>query len=65
MHDGRFQTLDAVYSHYHSGIQQTQNLDPSLVTGIPLSTQERAQLTAFLNTLTDEKFLTDSRFAPF
>jgi cytochrome c peroxidase len=65
MHDGRFRTLDAVLNHYTSGIQQTQNIDPSLINGIQLSETEKTQIKAFLNTLTDEEFLSDSRFAPF
>ncbi|WP_298148658.1 cytochrome c peroxidase [Flavobacterium sp.] len=65
MHDGRFRTLDAVLDHYTSGIQQTQNIDPSLINGIQLSETEKVQIKAFLNTLTDEEFLNDSRFAPF
>lgn len=69
MHDGRFYTLDAVLDHYDSGVTQTQNLDPSLqhtgALGIPLSSSEKAQLIAFLKTLTDNEFLSNPKFAEF
>ncbi|MFD2863197.1 cytochrome-c peroxidase [Mucilaginibacter antarcticus] len=62
MHDGRFLTLDAVFDHYISGIQQTPNLDPILQKdgklGITLSAGDRAKLTAFLKTLDDIDFVT-------
>ncbi|GAB2783756.1 cytochrome c peroxidase [Rhabdobacter roseus] len=67
MHDGRFYTLEAVLDHYASGVQDTPNLDPLLQQngrrGIPLTAQEKAQLVAFLGTLTDTDFLTDKRFS--
>ena len=69
MHDGRFYTLEAVLNHYSSGVSNTQNLDAYLnnggTLGIPLSEIEKMQLMAFLKTLTDTEFLTDSRFAEF
>lgn len=69
MHDGRFYTLEAVMNHYSSGITNTENLDPSLnnsgTLGIPLTATEKTKLIAFLKTLTDDQFLTDSRFAEF
>jgi cytochrome c peroxidase len=69
MHDGRFYTLDAVLNHYSSGVANTQNLDASLNTngtlGIPLTATEKTKLVAFLKTLTDQQFLTDSRFSEY
>lgn len=69
MHDGRFFTLEAVLGHYANGVVNTQNLDPSLnqngVLGIPLTTDEKVKIIAFLKTLTDNEFLTDTRFAEF
>lgn len=69
MHDGRFYTLEAVMNHYSSGVTNTENLDPSLnnsgTLGIPLTATEKTKLIAFLKTLTDDQFLTDSRFAEF
>ena len=41
---------------------QSATLDPQLQTGIPLTPQEKADLLAFLNTLTDYTMLTDPRF---
>ncbi len=69
MHDGRFGTLEAVLNHYSAGIQDSPTLDPVLKTGgtpgIPLSTVEKTQLIAFLKTLTDYDYLSDSRFSEF
>lgn len=59
MHDGRFTTLEEVVEHYSSGVQRSATLDPNLAKhpegGIQLTTQEKADLVAFLKTLTDEK----------
>lgn len=64
MHDGRFYTLEQCLDHYTSGIVNSSTLAPELQSGsIPLTTQEKADLTAFLKTLTDVKFLTDKRFS--
>ena len=69
MHDGRFYTLEAVLNHYTSGVTNTQNLDPSLnnagTLGIPLTASEKTQLASFLKTLTDNEFLTNSKFAEY
>jgi cytochrome c peroxidase len=68
MHDGRFQTLDEVLNHYTNTVTNTQNLDPILQQngklGIALTEPEKAQIIAFLKTLTDRKFLEDKRFTP-
>lgn len=67
MHDGRFLTLNAVLEHYHSQVQNIQNLDPLLNTngklGISLSDSERTQLLAFLSTLNDESFINNISLA--
>lgn len=74
MHDGRFGTLDEVLNHYATGIKASGTavdnrpaLDNRLpVGGIPMTTQEQADIVAFLNTLTDSTLLTDARFSdPF
>ena len=57
MHDGRFNTIDEVLDHYTTGIHQTPNLDPILVNGITLTSDDRTALKAFLNTLNDETFV--------
>lgn len=67
MHDGRFGSLDAVLNHYSNGISNSNTLDPILnqngVLGIPLTITEKAQLKSFLNTLTDNQYITDNRFS--
>lgn len=64
MHDGRFQTLNQALNHYTSGIKQSSTLDPILSSGnIPLSAQDKADIIAFLKTLTDYKYITDKRFS--
>ena len=62
MHDGRFNTLDEALNHYTSGIVNYGTLDPILQNGITLSVQEKADIRAFLFTLTDYKFVNDQRF---
>lgn len=61
MHDGRFQTLDEVVEHYCTGVKRSPTLDPNIARhpdgGVPLSTADKKALVAFLNTLTDEKYL--------
>lgn len=62
MHDGRFTTLDQVMDHYSSGIVHSSTLAPELAGGIPLTTQEKQDIIAFLKTLTDNTFTHDARF---
>ena len=68
MHDGRFQTLEEVLNHYSNSVTNTQNLDPLLQQngklGISMTDTEKAQIIAFLKTLTDRQFLADKRFTP-
>lgn len=60
MHDGRFATLADVVEHYSTGVTQSETLDPNLAkhpkTGLQLTAQEKADLVAFLRTLTDASF---------
>lgn len=72
MHDGRFASLAAVIEFYNSGVQPHPNLDPALrqPNGQPrrlnLAQNEKDALVAFLNTLTDQTFITDPKFSdPF
>lgn len=69
MHDGRFGTLEGVLEHYNAGVVDSPTLDPILKQngklGIALSTTQKAQLVAFLKTLTDNQYLTDKRFSEF
>ncbi len=61
MHDGRFATLEEVVEHYSSGVRSSATLDPNLAKhpagGIQLTPEEKADLVAFLKTLTDESFI--------
>ncbi len=63
MHDGRFATLEACLNHYSSSISNSSTLDPQLVGGINLTTQNKNDIVLFLKTLTDNTFLNDKRFA--
>jgi cytochrome c peroxidase len=68
MHDGRFATLSDVLDHYSRGMVESASLDPQfrrhgVGPGVALSTQERQDLLAFLETLTDTTFLHDPRLA--
>ncbi|WP_420856429.1 cytochrome-c peroxidase [Zunongwangia pacifica] len=69
MHDGRFGSLASVLNFYDNGVQDSETLDPILKQnnrlGIDLSAEEKEALIAFLNTLTDETFLNDERFAEY
>lgn len=73
MHDGSILTLDEVIDHYaaggrtitsgpHAGVGARNPLKSSFVPGFSLTPQERADLKAFLHTLTDRRFLSDPRF---
>jgi cytochrome c peroxidase len=60
MHDGRFQTLEEVIEHYNSGGHYGPNTSP-LIRPLYLNETHKRQLIAFLNTLTDRKFVEDSQ----
>lgn len=63
MHDGRFKTLNHVLNNYIRGIQPSPTLNPSLQNGIYLTNVEKADLVAFLLTLTDKEFLFNPKFS--
>lgn len=71
MHDGRFDSLEKVVEHYNSGVKLGPALDNRLSpNGQPLrlnlSTEDKAALIAFMNTLTDTTLTNDPKFAdPF
>ncbi len=69
MHDGRFGSLESVLNFYSNGVVDSPTLDPILKSGntlgIVLNQEEREGLIAFLNTLTDEKFINDKRFSEY
>lgn len=74
MHDGSIATLDEVIDHYaaggrtiasgpHAGVGRANPLKSSFVPGFSLTAEERADLLAFLKSLTDREFLSDPRFS--
>jgi len=77
MHDGSIATLEGVVAHYERGgrligegpFAGDGRLSPyksEFVTGFELTAQERADLIAFLESLTDPEVLSDERFSnPF
>lgn len=67
MHDGRIKLLAEVIEHYNSGIKVSPTTDVLLFqnngqAGIPLSLQDKSDIIAFLNTLTDEDFIRNTKF---
>ncbi|WP_235296344.1 cytochrome-c peroxidase [Portibacter marinus] len=56
MHDGRFNTLEEVVDHYNSGGHFAENLDP-LIQPLGLSEQQKADIVAFMHTMTDTSYL--------
>lgn len=73
-HDGSAATLDDVLDHYaaagrtiasgpNAGVGAANPYKDSLIVGFTLSAQERADMHAFFESLTDQVFLTDPRLA--
>jgi cytochrome c peroxidase len=70
MHDGRFASLEEVLDHYNTGVKTSPTLDPlmqyNVNPGLNLTEQEKADLIAFLHTLTDSTFLNKAEYtSPF
>lgn len=74
MHDGRFNTLAEVVEHYNSGVKNNVNLDQrlrdpnnnTLPQRLNLTQVQKDAIVAFLNTLSDNVFITDVKYAdPF
>ncbi|MTI32663.1 cytochrome-c peroxidase [Cytophagales bacterium RKSG123] len=76
MHDGRFQTLEEVLDHYNEHIQLSETLDPLIIEasneveydkskGIKLflTEEEKADIIAFLHTLSDSLFINNPEFS--
>ncbi len=68
MHDGRFGSLKEVLDHYSSQVKYSPSLDRQFIRedgkyGIPLSEQEKRDIIAFLNSLTDEEFISSEQFS--
>ena len=61
MHDGRFQTLEEVVTHYNSGLIRSPTVDANLakhpISGLGLSKKDLGSLVDFLETLTDEIYI--------
>lgn len=66
MHDGRFNTLEEVIDFYSEGLKNSATIDPLMKKvnegGVGLSVQDKADLKAFLLTLTDEEFIKNPAF---
>lgn len=60
MHDGRFKTLEEVLDHYASGGHYAENVSPN-VRKLNLSPQDKKDLIAFLQTLTDSSFVFNNK----
>lgn len=68
MHDGRFFSIRDVLDHYSDHVNaNSPNIDPLMELvgfgGADLTEAEKDDLEAFLNTFTDQEFLTDPEFA--
>ncbi len=67
MHDGRYADLVEVLTHYRTGVQPSETLDESLRSdhgplGIPMTDDEALAIVAFLETLTDDAFVSNPAF---
>lgn len=71
MHDGRFETLEEVIEHYSTGIKNHDNLHNFLKSGFQakkfnFSDTDKQDLVNYLNTLTDQEFITAVKYSdPF
>jgi cytochrome c peroxidase len=67
MHDGRFATIDEVITFYSTGLQNSPTIDPLMKNvaqgGVLLSPQDMNDLKAFLLTLTDSSFISNTEFS--
>ncbi len=61
MHDGSLPTLEAVIDQYQTGGKAHPNKSP-LLKSFTLTAQERADLIAFLHSLSDHKFINNPEF---
>jgi len=68
MHDGRFATLEEVIDHYSEGLVFSETIDPLMKAiadgGVQLTPQDKADLKAFLLTLSDPSFINNPDFSP-
>jgi len=66
MHDGRFETLEEVINHYSEGLFFSETIDPLMKAvaqgGVQLSEEDKADLLAFLLSLSDPGFINNPDF---
>ncbi|WP_317129264.1 cytochrome-c peroxidase [Cognatitamlana onchidii] len=66
MHDGRFATIDEVINHYSEGLKNSATIDPLMKKvgqgGVGLTTSDKADLKAFLLSLSDYDFINNPAF---
>lgn len=66
MHDGRFATLDEVIDHYSEGLVFSETIDPLMKAvaqgGVQLSEEDKADLKAFLLSLSEPAFTENPAF---
>ncbi|PQJ81019.1 cytochrome-c peroxidase [Polaribacter porphyrae] len=66
MHDGRFVTIEEVINHYSEGLKPSSTIDPLMKKvnqgGVGLSAKDKADLKAFLLTLSDDDFVNNPDF---
>ncbi|MGB1314537.1 MAG: cytochrome-c peroxidase [Chitinophagales bacterium] len=70
MHDGRFKSLEEVIDFYSEGVQSSKHTDSKMQYahkgGVRLTDKEKADILAFLHTLTDSIFISNKEFSnPF
>ncbi|WP_438023153.1 MbnH family di-heme enzyme [Sorangium sp. So ce233] len=74
MHDGSVETLEEVLDHYaaggrtiesgpNAGVGSENRFKSELIRGFDLTAEEKADVITFLESLTDDEFLTDPRHA--
>lgn len=67
MHDGRFLLLQDVIEFYSTGVKKTYTLDPNMEDSGNLNKNftpyQKSALLAFLRTLSDDSFITDTAFS--
>tara|TARA_B100001093_G_scaffold516855_1_gene596704 strand:+ start:1051 stop:2037 length:987 start_codon:yes stop_codon:yes gene_type:complete len=63
MHDGSLETLEQVIDHYASGGKEHPNKSPN-VRGFKITEDQIQDLVNFLESLSDFKFINDTRFSP-
>ncbi|HMB99779.1 MAG TPA: hypothetical protein VKN14_01955, partial [Flavobacteriaceae bacterium] len=66
MHDGRFTTIEEVINHYSEGLKHSVTIDPLMKKvdqgGVQLTLQDKADLKAFLLSLSDASFINNPDF---